>query len=243
MNNDLYSDYVRREPHPRAAVFIQRWHGKLLEHALKEANVQPSTVLEIGPGHGYFAQQCSDRGLVYEFCDTSPAVMDKMSELGFNGHLGLLHENSDKMSQYDLIWMSHVLEHSPTWLDARLLVSTARDLLTSNGILVVVSPDILSWRREFFNVDWSHGYPTAIRNVAQLFSDVGLKNIRGLHHRNASTSMFQRTIFTLLAFLPHTLFDRLLTPQRGKIGDGFLYSWKAVFGWRQIMVIGHSEEK
>jgi len=241
MNNDLYSDYIRREPHPRAAVLIKRWHGRLLRRALLEVPRQPLSVLEIGPGHGYFAEHCREQGLTYEFCDTSPAVMQKMSDLGFQGHLGLLHEVEDKLSKYDLIWMSHVLEHSPTWVDARSLVATASSLLTPKGVLVVVSPDVLSWRREFFNVDWSHGYPTAVRNVAQLFSDVGLSEIKGLHHRNASTSIVQRSVFALLTILPHGLIDRALTPKRSKIGDGFLYSWKAVFGWRQIMVIGNRE--
>lgn len=241
MNNELYSDYIRREPHPRAAVMIKSWHGRLLNRAFREIEAKPHSVLEIGPGHGYFAERCREQGLSYEFCDTSPAVMEKMSDLGFKGHLGLLDEIADKLGKYDLIWMSHVLEHSPTWLDARSLVSTASSLLSPQGVLIVVSPDVLSWRREFFNVDWSHGYPTAVRNVAQLFSDVGLTGIQGLHHRNASTSMFQRSIFALLTILPHGLIDRLLTPTRSKLGDGFLYSWKAVFGWRQIMVIGHRE--
>lgn len=235
---NLYSDYVRREPHPRAAILIQRWHKKLLKRAVSELLVNPKTVLEIGPGHGYFAQECRDLGLQYTYCDTSPAVFTKMTDLGFEGHLGLIHEVTDHLGQYDLIWMSHVLEHSPTWLDARNLINTARELLRPGGSIVVVSPDVLNWRREFFNVDWSHGYPTALRNVAQLFSDVGLQEIRGFHHRNGSTSWLQRSVFTLLSLAPHRIIDRILTPGRAKIGDGFVYSWKAVFGWRQIMIIG-----
>jgi hypothetical protein len=31
MSDELYSDYVRREPHPRNAVFIEKWHEKLLK--------------------------------------------------------------------------------------------------------------------------------------------------------------------------------------------------------------------
>lgn len=243
MNTDLYSDYIRREPHPRSVGFIKNWHRRLLELAISQSKIEPKSILEIGPGHGYFAEQCQSRKMTYEFCDTSPAVVDKMGSLGFSGHLGLLHEVSPKLTKYDIIWMSHVLEHSPTWVDARALISTASSLLSTNGILVVVSPDVLSWRREFFNVDWSHGYPTGLRNVAQLFSDVGLSKIKGFHHRNASISRFQRGFFALLSCLPHQLIDKLLTPTRSKIGDGFLYSWKAVFGWRQIMVIGEAPIK
>jgi hypothetical protein len=236
MSGELYSDYMQREPHPRNAVFIKRWHGKLLKLALKDLKHVPKSVLEIGPGHGYFAEHCRDAGFTYEFCDTSPAVQSKMNELGFQGHLGLIQDVSPILEKYDMIWMSHVLEHSPTWLAAREMVATCRELLTDEGVIVVVGPDAINWRREFWNVDWSHGYPTTIRNVAQLYSDVGFNNIIARHHRNGSSNILVRGIFAALSAIPHRVVDKFLTPTRYKIGDGFLYSWKVIFGWRQILV-------
>jgi SAM-dependent methyltransferase len=238
MSGELYSDYMQREPHPRNAVFIKKWHGKLLALALKGVDKAPTSVLEIGPGHGYFAEHCRQAGMAYEFCDTSPAVVSKMNELGFPGHLGLVQDAAANLGTYDMIWMSHVLEHSPTWLSAREMISAAKELLHENGFLVVVGPDALSWKKEFWNVDWSHGYPTTIRNVSQLFNDVGLSQISARHHRNGSFNPGTQSIFALLSKIPHRIVDRVLTPSRSKIGDGFLYSWKAIFGWRQILVIG-----
>lgn len=237
MSDELYSNYVEREPHPRNAVYIKKWHARLLDRA-SHITGPPRRVLEVGPGHGYFAEVCRDRGMQYSFCDTSPAVFAKMADLGFSGHLGLINEIPDQGEKYDLIWMSHVLEHSPTWLDARTMVQSARSLLADGGSLVVVSPDILSWRREFWNVDWSHGYPTSVRNVSQLFSDVGFGDVVAKHHRNASFSRLHRAVIAPLTLVPHGIVDRLLTPGRSAVGDGMVYSWKAVFGWRQIMVCG-----
>jgi hypothetical protein len=238
MSGELYSDYMQREPHPRNAVFIKRWHGKLLKFALKDLKHAPKSVLEIGPGHGYFAEHCREAGFTYEFCDTSPAVLSKMSELGFRGHLGLIQDVSPNLKKYDMIWMSHVLEHSPTWLAAREMVATCRELLSDQGFIVVVGPDALSWRREFWNVDWSHGYPTTLRNVIQILNDAGYKNISGYHLRNASNNFLVKFICQSLASLPHLLIDRVLTPERSRLGDGLFYSWKAIFGWRQIFVVG-----
>jgi SAM-dependent methyltransferase len=239
MSGELYSDYMQREPHPRNAVFIKKWHGKLLSLALKDVDKAPTSVLEIGPGHGYFAEHRRQAGMAYEFCDTSPAVVSKMNELGFSGHLGLVQDAAPNLGTYDMIWMSHVLEHSPTWLSAREMISAAKELLNENGFLVVVGPDALSWKKEFWNVDWSHGYPTTIRNVSQLFNDVGLSQISARHHRSGSFNPGTQIIFALLSKIPHRIVDRVLTPSRSKIGDGFLYSWKAIFGWRQILVKGH----
>lgn len=236
MSGELYSDYMQREPHPRNAVFIKRWHGKLLKLALKDVQHAPNLVLEIGPGHGYFAEHCRDSGFSYEYCDTSPAVLSKMNELGFRGHLGLIQEVAPNLGKYDMIWMSHVLEHSPTWLAAREMIATCKELLTDDGFVVIIGPDALSWRREFWNVDWSHGYPTSVRNVSQLCSDVGFTDIDAVYHRNGSSNLIVRALVNVLVLVPHRLIDRLLTPKRYKIGDGFTYSWKCVFGWRQIMV-------
>lgn len=239
MSSELYSNYIDRTPHPRNEKFISRWHARLLSLAIDEI-ARPVRVLEVGPGHGYFAEACRKSGIEYRYCDTSPSVHRKMSELGFEGYLGFVHDlpPSAETGGFDLIWMSHVLEHSPTWTDARGMMDAARARLTDGGAVVVISPDVLTWRREFWNVDWSHGYPTSIRNVAQLMSDVGLVDIVAKHHRNGSFSLFTRAVFAVISFVPHRLLDRLITPSRYKIGDGMVYSWKVIFGWRQIFVLG-----
>lgn len=237
VSDELYSNYVDREPHPRSARFIRNWHQKHLRSAVAVSGT-PRRLLEIGPGHGYLAEASVGAGIEYVYVDTSPAVHRKMGELGYSGHLGLLHQVDKSITNFDMIWMSHVLEHSPTWIDARGLIEEAHSRLARGGTLVVISPDVLSWRREFWNVDWSHGYPTSLRNVIQLFDDVGLTNIVGRHHRNASFGLLQRSLFTLLTLIPHVAVDRLLTPSRSRNGDGLLYSWKAVFGWRQVFVSG-----
>lgn len=235
MSEELYSNYVSREPHPRNVRYIRRWHARLLSMAL-ETTSPPRRILEIGPGHGYFAEVCRERGFDYYYCDTSPSVHRKMADLGFKGELGLVTEIADRLGEFDLIWMSHVLEHSPSWLDARSMVDCSRRLLSESGSLVVISPDLLSWKDEFWNVDWSHGYPTTIRNVSQLLSDVGFDDIVARSHRNGSTSLLQRALMVMLSFIPHRPIDRLITPGRHAVGDGMMYSWKVVFGWRQIFI-------
>lgn len=242
MSGELYSDYMQREPHPRNAVFIKNWHGKILSRVFKQLSPKPLSVLEIGPGHGYFAQHCRDSGISYEFCDTSPAVFTVMKENGFKGHLGLLGEVKNQLGKYDIVWMSHVLEHSPTWLAAREMIALSSEVLNVGGSVIVVGPDAMSWKKEFLNVDWSHGYPTTIRNVCQLFNDVGLKVTTANHHRNGSTNPVIKAVFAIISLVPHRLIDRVLTPKRSKIGDGLVYSWKAVFGWRQILVVGQKSQ-
>ena len=113
---ELYSNYIRREPHDKSQKFVSNWHKKLLNHFLRESTNLTNNVLEIGPGHGYFASHVCRLGMNYEFIDTSPAVHDKMTSQGFIGHLGTVSDFQGSPKRFDLIWLSHVLEHSPTWV-------------------------------------------------------------------------------------------------------------------------------
>lgn len=235
--SDLYSNYIRREPHARSQRFISNWHKKLLKHALSDSENPIKNVLEIGPGHGYFATHVVDLGMDYLFIDTSPAVYAKMKNEGFDGYLGKVGDFLGSTKRFDLIWLSHVLEHSPTWVDARQLLSDLTGLLSQTGRIVIIGPDAQCWGREFWNIDATHGFPTTLRNVCQLADDVGLSVLKARHHRNANFGIILKTLFSILSVLPHRLIDRILTPARSKIGDGLVISWKAVFGWRQIYIV------
>ena len=235
--SDLYSNYIRREPHDRSKRFISNWHKKLLKHALSDSENLVRSVMEVGPGHGYFATHVVDLGMDYEFIDTSPSVHAKMKEKGFDGRLGTVSDFAVAPKKFDLIWLSHVLEHSPTWVEARQLVLDVAGLLSPTGRIVIIGPDAQCWGREFWNIDATHGFPTTLRNVAQLADDVGLSVLQARHHRNANFGVVSKAMFVVLSVLPHRMIDRILTPERSKIGDGLLISWKAVFGWRQIFIV------
>jgi hypothetical protein len=235
--SDLYSNYIRREPHERSKRFVSNWHKKLLKLALSDSEYPVENVLEIGPGHGYFATHVVNMGMKYQFIDTSPAVYAKMKNAGYDGYLGAVGDFLDSTKKFDFIWLSHVLEHSPTWVDARQLLSDLTGLLSQTGRIVIIGPDAQCWGREFWNIDGTHGFPTTLRNVAQLSDDVGLSVVKARYHRNGNFGIISKTTFSILSLLPHRLIDRILTPERWKIGDGPLISWKAVFGWRQIFIV------
>ena len=234
-----YSSYLRGKPSERNSRRIFRWHEKLLcQLILDRWQEPPLSVLEVGPGHGYFAEACRTRGIPYSFEDTSSAVTESMTARGFEGRCVSLDQPEDAASRsFDIIWVSHVLEHSTSWTEARQMVSTLSRRLKDSGELIIVGPDYLDWKHHFWNIDFSHGFPTTLRNVAQLLDDVGLTVVLARHHRGGGFSLLTRAFFALLASMPHHAIDRVITPQRSKLGDGLTISWKAVFGWRQIAVI------
>lgn len=233
-----YSEYITdRQPTEFGNRLIEKWHLKLLKYAIRQCRILPGDrFLEIGPGHGQLAVAVLSQNLEYVFVDMSDAVHQSMTLKGFLGFKGNLAELPDSYGVFDVIWMSHVLEHSPTWVEAREMVQSAASRLSANGRIIIISPDILSSREEFWASDFSHGYPTSIRNVVQLMSDVGLSIVKTSYHRSGLFGILARTLPALIARVPHSPIDAIISPARKIRAEGFFYSWKTVFGWRQIFV-------
>jgi SAM-dependent methyltransferase len=238
-----YSEFIQdRKPIDFGNKLISRWHGKLLNYVVKQNQLtQEQRFLEIGPGHGQFAACVKQKLFDYRFVDMSESVVKSMSSLGHDGYLGNLNELPESFGKFDVIWISHVLEHCATWLDAREMLVEAKARLNENGIVIVISPDILSSRAEFWSSDFSHGYPTSIRNVAQMMSDVGLSVTKSSYHRNGRFNSLGRIVPALISRIPHRFIDNLVSPTRKVKGEGYFYSWKTSFGWRQICVVGSKE--
>jgi hypothetical protein len=57
--------------------------------------------------------------------------------------------------------------------------------LKPEGVLALVVPDALSLGLEFWNLDYTHRYPTAERNVSQILLECGLRIEQIVRYRGA----------------------------------------------------------
>ena len=231
--SDLYQNYVVRKPSQFGERLVRDWHRRLADRfeTLTSIRFSAASCIEIGPGHGYFAELLVSRGCDYSFLDISSPVVNNMLEKGFR-----LAEPGRQ--PVDVIWLSHVLEHSTDWKAARNLLSDCLMFARTGGKVVVIGPDYLSWGKWFFDIDATHGYPTTLRTVAQLMKDVGMDVTCAKYHRGGRFALLPRTLFGLAALIPNALGRFILARGKMKSDDHQLYSWKAVLGWRQVFVIG-----
>jgi SAM-dependent methyltransferase len=231
--NNLYQNYLDRSPSPFGERLVRKWHRQMANVAKRYSGIDWGTIkcLEIGPGHGYFADLVVSRGADYRFDDISGPVIEKMTAKGFQQ---VRHESD----LFDVVWLSHVLEHSTDWVSARELLAKYSLLLKDGGKIIIIGPDYLSWGKRFFDVDATHGYPTTLRTVAQLLRDIGLDVGFAEYHRGGHLGFIARSIYAIVALLPISLGKLIFARRKLKSDDHSLYSWKAVLGWRQIFVVG-----
>ncbi len=231
--NELYQNYMERKPSPFGERLVRNWHGRMLNRFahVVEIDLRRTRFLEVGPGHGYLAEQYVARGGQYRFDDIAFPVVKGMRSLGFE-------QLSESQVNFDIVWMSHVLEHSRDWVAAREMIQKYVSHLRQGGYIVVIGPDYLNWGKRFFDVDATHGYPTTLRTVAQLMKDVGLTVVETSYHRGGFQGIIPRMLFAIVALIPLSLGATLFSWSRMKSDDNPIYSWKAVLGWRQLLVVG-----
>lgn len=240
MSSDIYSEFARSKPSRLGLWALRYQQAKLMKSVCERADPIDS-VLEIGPGWGAFASLCREQRIPYEFIDNSPAIAGYLIQQGFVGS----HGTSNQLHKISAttIWMSHVLEHSPSWLDARNMLSHLVAIAPDESQVVIVGPDATTWKFEFFNVDFTHGYPTTLRNVAQLMQDVGLEVTYANHHRLASSNLLLRLLGCLLLSVPWRTLDRISRKPKNLGRSGFFYNFKVNFLLRQICAVGRKPSR
>lgn len=230
---DLYSNYLERTPSPLGERLVIKWHERMANHAclLLDFDWRRIRLVEVGPGHGYFADLVTSRGCEYRFIDNSSPVINLMISKGHKAA-------EDEPKSFDVVWLSHVLEHSTDWMAARNLLSQSAELARSGGTVVVIGPDYLSWGARFFDTDATHGFPTTLRTVAQLMRDVGLDVTHATYHRGGHLKFYYRMVYACLARIPLAVGKLVFARGKLKSDDHPVFSFKAVLGWRQIFVVG-----
>lgn len=183
---DRFSEVVQNH-----GPFVQSLEAKRQERILNW--IQPLIrdaslihALEVGVGVGLFARACRGRGWVYQGVEPN----EKMArELGGDPPV-LLGEVPPlpvgvKRNFFDLVYSAFVFEHLADGIHGFKFTDELCRALKPEGLLVLVVPDALSLGMEFWNLDYTHRYPTAARNTTQILMECGLRIERMIRYRGA----------------------------------------------------------
>jgi len=149
------------------------------ERILSFAGVAPgSSVLEIGPGRGDFAELCIERKLEYHAVEPNPGLAESLRSRGANVVCERVPPLPAFDGKFDLVVMINVMEHMSGLEQALDTACQVRQVLKPDGKFLIHCPDYLSWRLHFFNCDFSHNYVTTRRRLDQLLVNAGYEGIR-----------------------------------------------------------------
>lgn len=219
-----------------ATKYIFTWHRRMLDFARRKiAGMSTADVLEVGAGWGFFAEACRQRHIAYSGLEMNACQAESLREQGYDVTASAIPPFPPG-PPVDVIWMSHVLEHAANYTEARDMLTAIRSRLEPGGHLVVICPDLKSWKFEFWGVDWSHGFPTTLRRLRQIFDETGFKVVDARYHVASCTQPVLVWLLTrLFSLIPVAFLDFFFEKF---LGRSFCYSFMGVFGWRQLLVIG-----
>jgi len=237
-----YQEYFeKRKPSAFGERIHLFWNSRMLDIGiLYIPSIENKRILEVGPGFGYLAQICRKRNFLYTAVEMNESLAENLRIQGFDITISAIPP-FPAGDPVQIIWMSNVLEHASTFIEARQMLIEAYKRLDPLGYIVIISPDLHSWKTEFFDVDWSHGYPTTLKRIEQLLQETGFEVICSKYHTatfiNSPLVFLLSLLFKLVPYKFLDLFVKKFT------GRNFFYSFMVLFGWRQIYIIGLKPSK
>jgi SAM-dependent methyltransferase len=171
-------------------------------------------VLEIGCGTGTLARQIVERGFRSYSAFEPNSMLASITRESVNKakvyEIALPNVPKGIKSSFDLIICVHVIEHAKNGYEAREWIASLKPLLKENGILVIISPEISEYKGYFWEIDWSHCFPTSKENLKQIALDLEYKVDFSRSFKLGSTKHLATFVGSFFSFLIPTKLLNLL---------------------------------
>jgi 2-polyprenyl-3-methyl-5-hydroxy-6-metoxy-1,4-benzoquinol methylase len=174
----------------------------------------PAKALDIGCGHGQFAESLLKRNFEVHGAERSEDSARRARSIpNLHVHVGELDASSFEDGSFDLVTLWHVYEHLS---EPKKTLDFCRHVIRPGGYLVLSLPNIASWQARLFRGQWLHLDPP--RHLFLIPPDALTKDVEALGFQLKSISYlsFEQNIFgyqqsLLNCLFPHrdVLFDAL----------------------------------
>lgn len=152
---------------------LESWKlGQLLKFT--KPNIR---LLEIGPGIGIFAQICRGKGIEYHAIESNPKLYDTLATKGFPIKRAEVPPIPHSDSSFNVVYIDQLLEHMDGYKNALGLIKESYRILTPAGLVYVITPNYLTEKELFFDIDYTHNFVTTERRITQMLYDQEFKII------------------------------------------------------------------
>lgn len=179
----MYYDHFAKHRNTRLGErFVQQLFSRLAQWSL--AGLPPDArVLEIGIGRGNFAAHLFRIGghdLRYTGIEPNATLCEQARSEGLDARACMVPPFPADLEKgsFDLVLMSHVLEHFRDHNEALSVLAEIHSLLKPGGRFVLFYPDYLDYGSDYFDVDYSHSLILTRSRAENLVTDSGFSITR-----------------------------------------------------------------
>ncbi len=227
----FYNHFPKDRPTRAGSWVSKAFSEKIFEWAEIERG---SSVLEIGPGRGVFADVCLAKGAKYSAVEPNQQMADSLEGRGADVICAIVPPLPGMDKKFDVVVMINVMEHMNSMADALQITEQINNVLEAGGKFVICSPDYLNLRHNFFNCDFSHSYVTTRRRLTQLLNSGGFGDMQSCHLCGPIAGLLGILISAFIARLPFGLLNSIFPDS--KILHK-LYKIQLTFS-RKILILG-----
>jgi len=228
--SELYDIFLENSHTARQEKILLNFNYRIVERLVKNLNHSSKNnieILEIGVGKGYFAKACNtysernDKKINFSALDRNKAMLDNIKKYNkaIKTYQGELQNLTIKpKNKFDIVYCAFVVEHLSSGQEIYELINNIKKILNDGGLIVFFTPNALSQKFEFYNIDYTHQYPTTARNVAMAFYDCGINDVTCLKVNGLCTyknfdNPFLRILHKFIfSFYSYKLFAFLASP-------------------------------
>jgi len=188
---------------------------------------KPSTILEIGPGRGEFAEIVRDNGFEYIGIEPSKSLGSNLISRGFKVLANPLPKIKLDNNSIDVVYSYDVLEHMGNYSNVLEFFRESYRILKPGGYITTIAPNAETLGILFYTYEYQHNFFTSIPRIKTLLKDSGFDPVSS------------RTFLTLLGLSNHRMsncLDRLLAHTSLLFGRNIIITaiLRATFGEKLV---------
>jgi 2-polyprenyl-3-methyl-5-hydroxy-6-metoxy-1,4-benzoquinol methylase len=151
---------------------------KFFSPNFEEKYIQHGKLLDVGCGNGRYLDGMKKLGWQTQGVEFNASAVEVCKLSGLNVHHGDLFSAQFESNSFDVINVSHVVEHVPN--PVAFFTELCR-VLKPNGSLIIKTPNSQAYGKKLFNTNWyandvpRHLYLFAQQNLIVLANNCGLK--------------------------------------------------------------------
>lgn len=202
-----YGEFLNRSAWGPGAALQGRLAHRTLRSVFRDLDLEPTTcnLLEVGCGVGLLGLAADSLAVgSYYGVEPTPELAEvARRRLGAERILDFALPDLDASlhNRFDLVISVMVVEHTDNAAMAAEWIAAMYKCLKVGGVLVLITPDLLSYKEFFWDIDWSHGYPTTLERLEQICLSLDLKILDSTLIRAGESSWLTRFICSLVSRL------------------------------------------